>query len=101
MYINTLAVLAVLGAVASAAPQKAPQKGPPPKGPTSLHATNSTTPFPKSFADANGNSWGMNTWTGTSCQGNELWWSVPNGFSCTNLRQCCFSFPYLLEFPIL
>ncbi|KAH8159283.1 hypothetical protein CIB48_g8965 [Xylaria polymorpha] len=31
------------------------------------------------------NSWAMQTWTGTSCQGTQLFWSVPDGFSCTNL----------------
>ncbi|KAI3317746.1 hypothetical protein HD806DRAFT_550254 [Xylariaceae sp. AK1471] len=31
------------------------------------------------------NSWAGQTFTGTSCQGGQLFWTVPDGFSCTNL----------------
>ena len=47
--------------------------------------TNSTVPF-KGPAP-NSPSWTMSTWTGTSCQGTEVFWiGAPYGYTCIALR---------------
>lgn len=74
---NVLTLLAMLGATTTALPSPEIDER------VTSEARNSTSliaPVPLS------NSWAMQTWTGTSCQGTRLFWTVPDGYSCTNLR---------------
>ncbi|KAI1736479.1 hypothetical protein F4680DRAFT_432255 [Xylaria scruposa] len=48
-------------------------------------STQSAVPIEEGGLAIASNSWAMQTWTGTSCTGTQLFWSVPDGFSCTNL----------------
>ncbi|KAI0859877.1 hypothetical protein F4860DRAFT_515374 [Xylaria cubensis] len=48
-------------------------------------STQAAVPIEEGSQTIASNSWAMQTWTGTSCTGTQLFWSAPDGYSCTNL----------------
>lgn len=94
-----LHLLTALIASANASPAPAPQVNPINGSPnpaalvntqakpaTGHNSTTEAVTAVAPVADAN-NHWKMTTWSGTSCTGTAFFWSVPDGYSCTNLRE--------------
>ena len=80
---RTISMLAILGALADALPK--PGDGSSDRTIANVGTARNPTSVPAIMPRSN--SWAAQTWTGTSCEGGQLSWSVPDGYSCTKLRR--------------